>query len=120
MPFHDPSLLTLYATPTQGVTHEKVEQAILRECEKVAKEGVTKNEFDRVLSQVLTEIAFSRDGHYEMLSSLNESIATGDWRFFFALPSTLRTVTPHMVREVAKTYLSEHSMTVGYYKATSV
>lgn len=117
MPFYDPSLLTLYATPTKGVTHEKVEQAILRECERIAKEGVTKHEFDRVLSQVMTEIAFSRDGHYEMLSSLNESIATGDWRFFYDLPKSIEKVSLEKMKAVAHIYLSKQRMTVGYYRA---
>lgn len=117
MPFFDPSLLMLYVTPSKGVSHEKVEEAILHECEKIIQRGVSKNELDRVLSGVTTEIAFSRDGHYAMLSSLNESIAAGDWRLFFDVPKNIEKVTPKKMKDVARTYLSKNTMTVGYYRA---
>lgn len=116
MPFYNPSLLMLYATPSEGVTHEQIEKVILDECKKIIEQGVTKKELAHVVTGVTTEIAFSRDGHYAMLSSLNESIATGDWKFFFDLPRTIQEVTPHMVKTVAKRYLTEKGMTVGYYR----
>ena len=117
MPFFDPSLLMLYATPSDNVTHEEIEKVLLSECKKIIQKGVTEKELAHVVTGVTTEIAFSRDGHYAMLSSLNESIATGDWKFFFDLPRTITAVTTHMVQAVAQKYLVEQGMTVGYYRA---
>ncbi|KKS36000.1 MAG: Peptidase M16 domain protein [Parcubacteria group bacterium GW2011_GWD2_42_14] len=116
MPFFDPSLLMLYATPSEGVAHEKIEKALLDECAKIIEKGVTDKELAHVVTGVTTEIAFSRDGHYAMLSSLNESIAAGDWKFFFDLPRTIKEVTTKGIQVVAQKYLVERGMTVGYYR----
>jgi len=116
-PLHDPSLLLFFATPLEGVSHEKVEKALLDTCYTMLEHLVTDAELARVVSMVATEIAFARDGQYEMLSSLNESLAVGDWCFFFDLPKKIATVTPLTVQEVAKKYFKKDSLTVGYYKA---
>jgi zinc protease len=117
MPFYDPSLFILYATPNEGVAHEEIERVFFEECEKILTKGITASELARVLAKVNTELAFARDGHYAILSSLNESIATGDWRFFFDLPKKVSKVTPEAVIAVAKKYLTKKTATVGYYRA---
>ncbi len=118
VPFKDPSIFTIYATLASGVSHARVEQVTLREIGRLVQDGVTKAELARVLAGIETEMAFARDGHYAMLSALNEAIAAGDWRFFFDLPAALRKVTPKLIQEVAGRYLNETTMTVGYYRAT--
>lgn len=117
MPFQDPSLLMLYALPTETMTHEKIETLLWRVCEDVVQKGVTQEELERVRAQVLTEIAFARDGHYALLATLNEAIATGDWHFFFNLPKAFERVTCEDVQRVAEEYLSRMRVTVGYYRA---
>jgi len=117
MPFYDPSLIMFYAIPNNGVTHEEIENIMFEECEKIVNKGVTKSDLSRVLAGVTTEMAFARDGHFAMLSSLNEAISAGDWRLFFDLPNKLKKVTTSLVRAVAKKYLNKNQMTVGYYRA---
>ncbi len=117
MPFHDPSLLMLYVVPNDGVTHEEIEDVVLKECKKIVSKGVTKAELGRVLASITTEMAFARDGHYAVLSSINEAIAAGDWRMFFDLPKKLGEVTPSIMNVTAKKYLDKNKMTVGYYRA---
>lgn len=119
MPFFDPSLFQLFATVAQGVSHERVERAMLEVVHRVQEEGILDAELSRVRSALETEIAFARDGHYAMLSALNEAIATGDWRFFFDLPRTLGRVTAQDVRTVAEKYLVPATSTVGYYRGSS-
>ncbi len=119
MPFYDPSLLQLYATVADGVAHERVERAILQEIARVQAEGVTSAELTRVQAGLETEMAFARDGLYALLSSLNEAIATGDWRFFFDLPRNVRRVTVQDVQDVALRYLVSATSTVGYYRSQS-
>ena len=115
--FHDPSIIEICAVPTEGVSHEEVESAILEICKEVISKGVTKNELNQIKEQLLTSMAFARDGHYSMLSVLNEAIAVGDWRFYFDLPKKMEGVTVVDVKKVAKTYLDTNNMTVGYYRA---
>ena len=117
MPFHDPSILTIYITLHPDIPHKRVEERVHTVVARLLEKGVTAHELSRVLAQLTTEMAFARDGHYAMLSALNEAIATGDWRFFFDLPKLMARVHPSTLRTVAKTYLTERGMTVGYYKA---
>jgi zinc protease len=118
MPFYDPSLMFLYATPADGATHQAVEEAMHDVCKSVTDKGVTKDELRRVLASIETEMAFARDGHYATLSTLNEAIASGDWRSLYKLPAQVSVVTAQDVKRAARTYLNEYTMTVGHYKAT--
>jgi zinc protease len=117
MPFRDPSLFMLFATPFEGVSHEAVEKAIRATCEQMTKKEVTASELARVVAGVTTEMVFARDGHYALLATLNESIATGDWHFFFELPRTIARVTSATVRDVARKYFTDNGLTAGYYRA---
>ncbi len=118
IPFHDPSLMILYATLADGVTHVNSEAAVHDVIETLKEEGVTRAELARVLAQLQTQMVFARDGHYAMLSVLNESIASGNWKYYFDLPALVSKVTAGDVRRVARTYLADTSMTVGHYIAT--
>ncbi len=119
LPFRDPSIMTFYATLASRASHAQVERAMHREFERIARDGVAAAELTRVLASIETEMAFARDGHFAMLSVLNEAIAVGDWKYFFDLPAALRKVTRKAVQDVAARYLLEHTMTVGHYKATA-
>lgn len=115
-PFKDPSLMTFFATLTRKATHERVAQ-VMRETISGIASGVTREELARTIAHVETDIAFARDGHFAMLSALNEAIAVGDWRFFFDLPARVGRVTKADITRVAARYLTETSSTTGYYRA---
>lgn len=115
MPFKDPSLLTVYVTLAEGVSHSRVEKVFRATVATLLTEGVSDDELMRVVAHLKTEIAFARDGHYAMLSNLNEAIAVGDWKFFFDLPETMGRVTIHDILRVARTYLCDEGETSGYY-----
>lgn len=117
MPFYDKSIATVFVTLSDNVKHEKVEALILKEFKKIIENGISENELKRVLASVSTEIAFSRDGHYAMLSSLNEAISAGDWKLFFNFPKKIKKLKMKDVQNIAKKYLLEEKMTIGYYRA---
>lgn len=118
MPFHDPSLIMLYALPTASVTHESLERAMWRAIERIQEKGISTEELAKVQARMATEIAFARDGHFATLSSLNEAIAVGDWRFFFNLPKLIQKETTERIKTVATTYLHKNRVTVGYYRTS--
>lgn len=117
MPFRDPSLMPFVLTPAQGVPHEKLERAFDKTLATLAEKGVEEAELVRARAHVATEIAFARDGHYALLSSLNEAIAAGSWKFFFDLPKAIARITPDAVHVAAQRYLTKTSRTVGHYVA---
>lgn len=118
VPFKDPSLITFYASPVSGVSHDDVEEAIRSTIATLTRRGVTKHELEKVLAGLETDMALARDGHYAMLSTINEAIASGSWKFYFDLPRACARVTAEAVQRAARTYLTETVMTVGYYRAT--
>lgn len=118
-PFRDPSLLPVYVTAAAGVRHDSLEREVLRAVKLLQEEGVHARDVARVVAQIEAELVFTRDGHYATLAALNEAIAVADWRYFFDLPGALAKVTPEDVRRVARTYLTDDSLTIGRYYATS-
>lgn len=116
-PFYDESLMTMFASVSQGLTHEQLKDEILTVCTEVKEQGVRKVELDRVIAQVRTSMTQSHDGHFALLSVLNEGIAVGDWAFYFDIPKKLETVTVQDIQRVANSYLDEERMTTGFYRA---
>ena len=112
---HDLSLHTVYATLAPGVTHEKVEQALLAEIEKIKTEGVTPQEVARVKQQILAAEAYKRDGTAAVASDINEWIAVGDWSLYVTFPQKVGEVSPADVQRVAKSYLDEAQSTTGWF-----
>jgi zinc protease len=69
----------------------------------------------RAKAQVYAETAFDRDGPFSMAASLNEAIATGDWRLYVRLPESIRSVTAEDVLEAARRIVVRDRMTIGYF-----
>lgn len=111
----DLSLHTLYATLAPGATHEKVEQALLEEVEKIKSAGVTAQEIARVRQQVLAGEAYKRDGTSGVAGELNEWIAIGDWTLYVTFPKKVEQVTAADVQRVARQYLEESQSTTGWF-----
>jgi len=113
--FHDPSLFNLWANLAPGVTHEQVEKIIFEEVEKLKKDGVTQDEVTAAASKKLADIAFARDGSFNVASSINECIAAGDWTLYYTLEEDYGKVTPDDVKRVANRYLNEDQSVVGWF-----
>jgi zinc protease len=111
----DLSLHTVFATLAPGATHEKVEQALLAEIEKVKADGVTQAEVTRVKQQVLAAESYKRDGTAAVASEINEWIAVGDWSLYVTFPQKVAEVTAPDVQRVAKKYLNEDQSTTGWF-----
>jgi zinc protease len=115
----DLSLHTLYATLAPGAAHEKVEQVLLAEVEKIKTDGVNAQEISRVKQQVLAGEAYKRDGTAGAASELNEWIAIGDWTLYVTFPQKVEQVTAADVQRVAREYLDERQSTTGWFVPVS-
>jgi zinc protease len=112
---HDLSLHLIDAALAPGATHEKVEQAINQEIEKIKAAGVTLAEVEQVKQQYLAADAYKRDGTAGVATEINDWIAVGDWTLYVNRPRQIAAVTPADVQRVAKTYLNEDQSTVGWF-----
>ncbi|HMK85973.1 MAG TPA: pitrilysin family protein [Steroidobacteraceae bacterium] len=115
----DLSLHTLFATLAPGATHAQVEQALLREVEKIKADGVTAQEVSRVKQQFLAADAYKRDGTAAIAGELNEWIAVGDWTLYVTFSQKVEQVSPADVQRVAKQYITEDQSTIGWFVPTA-
>lgn len=110
----DPNLFYVYGVASQSADATTLEKAIIAELNKVAKEGVTERELQKVKNQRL--VNFYRDvgtinnradmlGRYELFH--------GDYKKMFSAPEDFEKVTIEDIQRVAKTYLIKKNRTVG-------
>jgi zinc protease len=111
----DLSLHTISAVLAPGATHEKVEQILLGEIERIKTQGVTPQEVARVKQQFLAEDAYKRDGTAGVAAEINEWIAVGDWTLYVNFPHEVEEVTPADVQRVARQYLNAEQSTTGWF-----
>ena len=114
----DPAVLMLGAQLAPGQDVDKARDALLGVSETIAREPITPEELQRARTQWLNgwEQAFTDPenvGH-----SLSESIAVGDWRFFFLGRDQVREVKLAEVQRVAEAYLLPSNRTLGLYLPT--
>ncbi|MBI4363792.1 MAG: insulinase family protein [Candidatus Latescibacteria bacterium] len=111
----DPFPIVVDATLAPGVSHRKVEDALKAALYEVGTKGVSRTELDRAKSQLEVSVIRSRDGTYELASSLGEAVASADWKWLIGYIDAMKRVTADDVRRVAATYLVPDHATVGWF-----
>ena len=111
----DPGLFNVYATVRPGVEPKKIEETILEELSKVADDGLTESEVRKAQQQIVAQMAYSRDGTYNIAMQMAEAEAIADWRFYKDYEKNISRVTLDDVRRVAQKYFTEDNRTVGYF-----
>jgi zinc protease len=110
-----PGMFYLSATPVQGKTAQEAEQALRREIQRLAREGVTEEELQRVKSQVVASHVFERDSMFFQARQIGAiTMADLPHRLIDLYVEKLKTVTGEQVQEVARKYLVEDGLTVAY------
>jgi len=113
----DPGLVMIFAIPMPLVSHARIESIIKRECKRLAQEGVSAAELARVKKGQVAAYYLGRDGSYATASALGEMAALSNWQYFVKYPNLIESVKGAAVREAARAYLDENSLTIGYYYA---
>ena len=109
-----PSIFFLSAVPSSGKTVAELEQALRDEIEKIIKEGVTEEELARVKAQVIAGHVYQRDSIFSQAMQIGRLESTGlSYRNIDTILEKLKTVTAEQVRDVAKKYFNEDSLTVA-------
>ena len=111
----DPGLFNVYATVHPGVEVQKVEETILEELRKVSEEGLTEAEVLKAKQQIAAQVAYSRDGTFNIAMQMSEAEAVADWRFYQDYEKHISRVTPEQVKRVAQKYFTEDNRTVGHF-----
>ncbi|HEV2704836.1 MAG TPA: pitrilysin family protein [Pyrinomonadaceae bacterium] len=113
--FRDPGLFNFYITVRPGVDPKRVEEVVLAEIARVAKDGLTQAEVAKAKQQIVAQVAYNRDGTFNVASQISEAEAVADWRFYKDYAANISKVTGDDIKRVANTYFSEDNRTVGHF-----
>ena len=113
---HDPGLVIVSASLNQDQSVDAVRDAIYKALDDVVKNPPTREEIDRVASQLSRGLENSLSNAQAIATgALNSSIAQGDWRLMFLQHDRLQDIVPADVVKAAQTYFKPSNRTVGYY-----
>ena len=120
LPTADPYLYTVSITATEGTPLEAVERATVAELDRVAREGITPEEFDKARNQLRARLVFENDSVTNIAHQLGyfETIASVD--LFLSVGDRIRDVTRERVAEIAARVLRPSNRTIGWFEPVPV
>jgi zinc protease len=115
LPTAQPFLYTISATATDGTPLSAVEEVLLRELDRVRREGITPAELDRARAQLQARLVFDNDSVTNIAHQLGyfETIAGVD--VFSGLAPAIDAVTLDQVAASASGLLAEANRTIGWF-----
>ena len=109
-----PGMFYLDGTPSEGKTVADLEAALRGEVEKLVRDGVTEEELARVKAQVVAGHVFQLDSMSYQAMQIGQLESIGlSYRDVDTMLKKLQAVTAEQVRDVAKKYLKDDSLTVA-------
>jgi zinc protease len=109
-----PQVFMLDGVPARGKTAEQVEQALRAQIARVAREGVSQAELDRVKTQWIASEVYKLDSVFNQARSLGTYWALGlPLDAGERLVARLRAVQPAQVQAVAARYFGDDQLTVA-------
>ncbi|HEY4541584.1 MAG TPA: pitrilysin family protein, partial [Noviherbaspirillum sp.] len=109
-----PALFMLDGTPVAGTTTAELERRLRAEVERVAREGVSVQELQRVKTQLIASQIYKRDSIFGQAMEIGVMELSGlSYRDIDRIIEKLRTVTPEQVQAVARKYFSDDNLTVA-------
>ncbi|HEV7860059.1 MAG TPA: pitrilysin family protein [Pyrinomonadaceae bacterium] len=111
----DPGLFNVSATVRPGVEPKQVEETILNELRRVGEQGLTGAEVEKARQQILAQVAYDRDGTFNIAEQMSEAEAVADWRYYKDYAANISRVQPADVQRVARVYFTEDNRTVGHF-----
>ncbi|MEO5559494.1 MAG: hypothetical protein ABIR10_07400, partial [Dokdonella sp.] len=109
-----PGLFQVQALLGGSQDHQRVERMIRDAIASIRIHGVTQAELERAKGRARGSLLTSRDGPVAVAMQLNEAIATGDWVAYPTAIERLAAVSVSDVQRVARQYLIDDALTVGY------
>ncbi|MBB5390366.1 MULTISPECIES: pitrilysin family protein [unclassified Herbaspirillum] len=109
-----PVLFTLEGSPAEGVTTEQLEGLLRAEVERIARDGVSPQELQRVKTQLIASQTYKRDSVFGQAMEIGMMETTGiGQKNIDRIIDRLKTVTPEQVQAVAQKYFKDDNLTVA-------
>jgi zinc protease len=108
------ALFVVSGTPAEGRSVAELEAALRAEIARVASEGVSAQELERVKTQTIAAQVYKRDSMMAQAMEIGRLEASGvHWRDIDTLLEKIRSVTAEEVQAVAKKYFGDATLTVA-------
>lgn len=108
------ALFSVAGTPAEGRTVNDLEAALRAEIARVADEGVSAGELERVKMQTIAAQVYKRDSMMAQALEIGRLEAAGiRWRDIDTLLDRIRSVTAEEVQAVARKYFGDATLTVA-------
>jgi zinc protease len=116
IPTQDPFLYTISLTATDGTRLETLEEAALREIDKVRLSGVTAQELQKAKRQLRARFVFEQDSITNIGHQLGYFETIASWRFFPAIAQQIEAVSLEDVAKAAAARLTASNRVVGRFE----
>ena len=108
------NLFLFDANPARGHTIDEAEAAIRKEIAKLQETLIGDDELARVKAQVIAGEVYEKDSVFYQAMQLGSLTTVGlDWRIGEQYADRIQQVSAEQVREVARKYLIDDTLTVG-------
>ena len=116
-----PQTFMLYGVPAEGKTPEQVEMSLREQMARVAQDGVSEAELNRVKTQWVASEVYKLDSVFNQARELGSNWVQGlPLDAGERLIARLRAVTPDQVKAVAAKYFGDDQLTVGILRPQPV
>jgi zinc protease len=112
---HDPGLFEITALLRPEVEHQRLEQAIRDEIARLQDQLVGEQELTRAKNKIEADTFYARDGALNYAFALGEAEACADWQWFIEYVPNMHKVTAEEIQRVARQYLHNDNLTVGWF-----
>ncbi|HEY8607154.1 MAG TPA: pitrilysin family protein [Noviherbaspirillum sp.] len=109
-----PALFLLDGTPADGVTTAELEKLLRAEVERIANEGVSEEELQRVKTQLIASQIYKRDSIFGQAMEIGTMEMSGiSHRQIDRIIEKLKAVRADQVQAVARKYFGDDTLTVA-------
>ncbi len=111
------SLFTFYAMPLGNHTNKEIAKMILAEVKKLATDGPTTYELEKVKNAIDADLIYSLQSNSGLASQLAfyESLS-GDWQYMYHMRDRVHKITADDVKRVVSTYFVPEKQAAAYYE----
>jgi zinc protease len=109
-----PTLFTLEGSPAAGTTTAQLETLLRAEVQRIAREGVSEQELQRVKTQLIASQVYKRDSIFGQAMEIGVMEMSGlSHKNIDRIVERLKSVTPQQVQAVAQKYFGDDQLTVA-------
>jgi zinc protease len=116
LPTEHPFLYYVFATVAEGRTLRALEDTLLEEIDRLAREGITEPELAKVRTQLRARYVYDSDSVTDIAHQLGYFDTIDKWQTYHELIPRLETVTLDQVNTVARRYLTSENRTIGWFE----